>query len=86
MGWESPKVKEPPPFVQEIAPGLLALGDRPRVFEVNPVSVVALEEAKTTDLMDFQSKDSARKFLRADRGAHGLYVRKRIAEEARANW
>ncbi len=71
--------------MQEIAPGLLALGDRPRVFEVNPVSVVALEEAKTADLMDFQSKDSARKFLRADRGAHGHYVRKCIAEESCTN-
>lgn len=86
MGWESPKFKEPASLMQEIALGQLALGDRRCVFEVNPVSVVALEEAKTTDLMDFQSKDSARKFLRADRGAHGLYVRKRIADEARANW
>ena len=72
--------------MQEIALGQLALGDRRCVFEVNPVSVVALEEAKTADLMDFQSKDSARKLPRADREAHGHYVRKCVAEESCANW
>lgn len=56
MGWKLPKVKEPASFVREIALGHLALGDRRCVFEVNPVSVVALEAARTVDLMAFRSK------------------------------
>jgi response regulator RpfG family c-di-GMP phosphodiesterase len=58
VGWELSKVKEPAASVKEIALGQLALGDRRCVFEVNPVSVVPLEEARIVDLMDFRSKGS----------------------------
>ena len=44
--------------MQEIAPGQLALGDRRCVFEVSPVPVAAVGEARTVDLMGFRSKAS----------------------------